>query len=92
VIDVEEGLAGVLYVDPVLGPVVLLESLEALAREGGGGVQVGAQLSHIEILRLVLIRKHTVNFSEYLRIFGQFEEQSTEINMKKGTRKLGRGG
>jgi hypothetical protein len=50
-------------VDPVLGPVVLLEGLEALAREGGRGVQVGAQLSNIEILRLVLIRKNSVNFS-----------------------------
>ena len=57
VIDVEEGLAGVLDVNPVLGPVVPLKGLESLAGEGGGGVEVGAQLSHVEVLRLVLIFK-----------------------------------
>jgi hypothetical protein len=56
VIHIQEGLTGVLDVDPVLGPVVLLECLKALAGKGGGGVQVGAQLRHIEVLGLVLIQ------------------------------------
>ena len=53
-VHVQKRLAGVLNVYTVLGPVVLLEGLEPLAGEGGGGAQVGAQLSHIEVLRLVL--------------------------------------
>lgn len=51
---VQQRLPQVLYIDPVLGPVVLLKGLEPVAREVRGRVQVVANLGHVEVLRLVL--------------------------------------
>ncbi len=54
-VDVEQGLLQVLHLEAVLGLVVLLEGGEPLGGEVGGGVEVVADLRHVEVLRLVAV-------------------------------------
>merc|ERR1711892_1613449 len=80
-INIKQRLATVLYVDTILSAVIFRKSLKSLPRKIRGWVKVLTNLSHIKILRLILVSVPRHN--DCIRIVRSFKSEVSSLFIRK---------